>query len=380
MIYKLDTGTMYRRVADVEVVKEEEVLEFLKETKTIALDIETCFSYENDRIYKISKKLLSELNCFDHKILLIQLGTLDTQYIIDVRETAPSNILNAIQKNKIKVVGQNLLYDLHWLKWHYGFSTENVYDTMLVEKILTNGLYEMVRGAYALNGIYDRYYNINIESRQTNLFEPRAPKKTRDQFPGITDEALSIEFLTYCRYDVIIPLRIKEAQEKHPDFKTSKKVLKLELTYLLVLVDMKLRGPKIDEDKWDIVLNEASGALLVLREELAALNDINWNSPQQRLKAFEELGVNLVDRKGKASASAESLKLILEALDEEGEIWNMTKLLLNYGKVSKQVSTYGSKFLKAINRTTGEIHSDFQQLKISGRTSSTNPKLYWAYT
>jgi DNA polymerase I-like protein with 3'-5' exonuclease and polymerase domains len=376
MIYKL-SDIYYKNKEDVPTVDFSEVLGFIKKNKTIALDIETCFSYKKDRIYKASKKSLAELNCFEHKILLLQLGTLDCQYVIDVRCIDIESMIllgEALKSNNNKIVGHNLFYDLHWLKHHFKWDISNIYDTFLIEKLLTNGKFEVGKN-YGLAVVYNRRFNINIDYPQLNLFEPIAPKKTRDNFPTITEEEISISHITYCRYDLILPLRIRNSQMKEEEYKKMDKVIRLELKYLLVLIDMKLEGISLHQDKWEEALSISAGHLFTIKEALKDVEDINWNSPKQKLELYSKLGVELLDRKGKASASVEALKLIASTLEEDTVEYTVTELLMKFGAISKQVNSYGTKFLKNVNKVSGRIHSDIQQLMISGRTSSTNPNL-----
>jgi DNA polymerase-1 len=376
MIYKL-SDLYYNRKEDIPLVDFSEVLGFIKKNKTIALDIETCFSYKKDRIYKSSKKSLSELNCFENKILLLQLGTLDVQYVIDVRYIDSISMITlgeALKSNNNKIVGHNLFYDLHWLKHHFKWDISNIYDTFLVEKLLTNGKFEVGKN-YGLAVVYNRRFNIDIDYPQLNFFEPIAPKKTRDNFPTITEEEISISHITYCRYDLILPLRIRNSQMKEEEFKKMDKVIRLELKYLLVLIDLKLEGISLYEDVWGEALSISAGHLFTIKDELKRIEDINWNSPKQKLELYSSLGVELLDRKGKASASVEALKLIASTLEEDTVEYTVTELLMKFGAISKQVNSYGTKFLKNVNKISGKIHSDIQQLMISGRTSSTNPNL-----
>ena len=377
MIYVTATTDYYNKKSDIKTTSIESLLSFISSNKLLCLDIETCFSYTKDRVYKATKKSLSELNCFDNKILLIQIGNLDTQYIIDIRYTNQDDVLSALNliiSKKIKIVGHNLFYDLHWIRAKYNVVIENIHDTFLVEKIITNGKFEAISGVYGLADLYNRYYNININTTQLSLFEPRASKKVRDQFPAITNEELSITHLTYARYDVIYPIRIYNIQIKNPDYLAAKKLVNMEHAYLQVLIDMKINGVDFDITTWEKALEESSKALIEVKGELLKLNEINWNSPQQKLEYYEkQLGIKLEDRKGKASSGMEALKLIAETLEEDTTAWTVTDLLLNYGKLSKQVNAYGSKFLRYINKSTGRIHPTVNQMMITGRTSSSNP-------
>jgi DNA polymerase-1 len=48
---------------------------------------------------------------------------------------------------------------------------------------------------------------------------------------------------------------------------------------------------------------------------------------------------------------------------------------LEYKQMHKMVSTYGRKFLKYVHPKTKRVHTDFYQIKHTGRLSSTKPNL-----
>ena len=53
----------------------------------------------------------------------------------------------------------------------------------------------------------------------------------------------------------------------------------------------------------------------------------------------------------------------------------IVKDYLEYKKLYKMVSSYGRKFLKYVHNKTGRVHTDFFQIKHTGRLSSTKPNL-----
>jgi DNA polymerase I-like protein with 3'-5' exonuclease and polymerase domains len=106
-------------------------------------------------------------------------------------------------------------------------------------------------------------------------------------------------------------------------------------------------------------------------EELNQTAQINWNSWSQVNKVLKSLGVNteFFDKKTgelKESVSANALK---------NQTHPIVERYLEYKEWFKLSSSYGTAFLKKINPRTGRIHSSYNQVMSSGRTSSSNPNL-----
>lgn len=96
--------------------------------------------------------------------------------------------------------------------------------------------------------------------------------------------------------------------------------------------------------------------------------DLNWSSPKQIIPIFELLGFNLetFDKKTKIKKKSVESKII----EPQVNVSPIAPLYLKYKESEKVVSTYGEKFLKAINAVSGRIHPSFNQLMNTGRLSS----------
>ena len=110
-------------------------------------------------------------------------------------------------------------------------------------------------------------------------------------------------------------------------------------------------------------------------EELARLQaedpGFNPNSPKQLgVVLFEKLGLPVI-KKTKTGYSTD-----VKVLEELRDKHPLVETILQYRVLAKLQSTYLEGLKPLINRTTGRIHTHFQQtVTVTGRLSSTDPNL-----
>lgn len=358
-----------------------ELLDWVKDKKQIAIDIETRFG-NIDLPYKgktaKSQKLdLSKLNPYEHEILLFQIGNDEDQFIIDCRYVDITPLIDYLKSRPdLTIIGHNLKYDISWLNVKFGYIPNKMFDTMLTEKCLTMGLYDLEWDSkaeklknnkrnnkpYSLNSLAKRHLGFDYDTDQLSLFEPKCPKKIRDSFPSITSEAISDEQITYARYDVIIPYRLYKLynKEKLP------KIVDIENEYLKVLISMETYGIKLNKENWvanSLIKQKEAFEIL---EKLNEFGEINWKSPKQKLELLTKMGYEPMDKYGKQSTSKEALKKLNN---------DIADLLLKLSETNKAADAFGIKFLSYLNPKTDKLHTSFNQMVINGRLSSSSPNL-----
>lgn len=285
-------------VEGVENASMEECVSFLKKLDIIGIDIETSvneqFRHLQNDVYK------GGLDPYLSSIVMLQLGDIANQYVIDVRdftveELAP--ILKLLNYNpNIVLVGHNLKFEAKHLKHKYGINFHTIWDTMLCEITLYNGLnYPM-----GLANLASRYFGINkkielslfADYHKKNVvtlddellaeneyaitpFEVESTyqmdKSTRMQFINIASKPFTKEQILYGADDIIYPLLIKERQQvgRRLDdgvLHNPKNWQKVENNYCLVLADLELNGMAVRADKW-LALHEKNYAIYKEREE-----------------------------------------------------------------------------------------------------------------
>ncbi len=148
----------------------------------------------------------------------------------------------------------------------------------------------------------------------------------------------------------------------------------IELPLAPVLARMELAGVTADEKKLDALSRDMAGKLARLEDlakEQAEDPGFNPNSPKQLgVVLFEKLGLPVV-KKTKTGYSTD-----VKVLEELRGKHPLVDTILQYRVLAKLQSTYLEGLKPLINKTTGRIHTHFQQtVTVTGRLSSTDPNL-----
>src|ERR1043166_9734017 len=148
----------------------------------------------------------------------------------------------------------------------------------------------------------------------------------------------------------------------------------IEMPLVEVLVDMEWTGIAIDPTVFSRLSKELTADLQRLEAEIAAAagGALKLNSPKQLAAVlFEKLQLPILKRtKTGPSTDAD----VLEELAGQGH--EVPKLLLEYRELQKLRSTYVDVLPGRVNRTTGRIHTSFNQIgSATGRVSSSDPNL-----
>ena len=230
MVYYYSTQTAFRGLEKEEyqvIDGLQQVKDLLTKESVIALDCET-----------------NGLNPLLNKVVMVQLGTKTDQFVIDVRgiEHYFTTIFKPLLTDPTKTfVGHNLKFDYNMFK-QFGIILENVYDTMLVDRIINNGKYSTIeiitKKRYSLAGVYKHYFNKDI------------PKTVRDEFCWWGDKPFTAEQIKYGAKDVIYPLEIMDKQKFWLDKYELWKTVSLENRSMLAVGDIEYNGFYIDPKKW----------------------------------------------------------------------------------------------------------------------------------
>jgi DNA polymerase-1 len=307
------------------------------------------------------------------KMLMLQIGDEDQQFVIDVRDTDIEPLKVIFEDNSIVKVFHNAKFDYKFLK-NYNINTNNIYDTYLIEKILYCG--DMLKG-YSLKSLLKRYLNIEISKAERSTFNV-----------NMKSLPFTHSQIKYGADDVKHLIKIKQLQEKELAIKDLVEVGKLENLVVKVFSEIEYQGLDIDRKAWDMLAHNNKQRSYELQLELdnAIINhpklktkyrvpvqqdlfkpveeirktNINWDSPKQMLELFKRLFPSLDDVNGK--------KLLKYSHNE------LVKLYLKYKEVSKLASTYGESFYEHTKKNN-RIHTDFNQILNTGRISSSNPNM-----
>jgi DNA polymerase-1 len=148
----------------------------------------------------------------------------------------------------------------------------------------------------------------------------------------------------------------------------------IEMPLLEVLVDMEWEGITIDRVLFQRLSEELGTDLRRLEEEIArsAGTELNLNSPRQLATVLFEKNQLPVLKKTKTGPSTDAD--VLEQLAAMGH--DLPRLILEYRELQKLKSTYVDTLPERVNRSTGRIHTNFNQAgAATGRLSSAEPNL-----
>lgn len=340
--------------------------------------MEECVAYcSNKTVLGVDTETEGYFN-FKKKIVMLQIGDKENQYVIDVRHTDISPLKPILESFKITKLFWNAKFDYKFLKFH-GIEVQGIYDGMLVEVILNNG-YDI---SYSLEVACLKYCNKQLD------------KSTRNQFVGLQGEPFTLKQIVYGAEDVENLITIKDKQDIELKDKELEVASRLENRFVKVLSEIEYAGFYLNPDKWLLLDNKNKDKKDKAREILdeyvlqnnhsdfidyqLSLFDtgyrcaINWDSPSQVIEYLKFLGI---DTKVKDKSTG-GLKDSCEEkhISKFAKEFEFIPLYLTYKKWAKSVSTYGLEFLNHINKNTGRIHSNYWQIVTTGRMSSNDPNL-----
>lgn len=311
------------------------------------------------------------LDCFTKKLLTIQLGNKDIQVVVDISSFGyvPENLKKFLMRTDKVFILQNAKFDLKFL-YHHRILIGKVYDTMLAEIILTNGL---------------QYDGRDLATLVQKYCGQELDKSVRGD---IITKGLSAAVIRYAAYDVVYLEDIMRKQMYQARHLKVVNAITLDNSFVKVLAYIEYCGIKLDWKKWQ---EKAQKDLEELRRCKAILDEwlwnhgytqyfdgmhdlfsgdqgctLNWNSSQQVIPFFESLGINCtINKKGEKKKTCDAKHLSSQKND-----FAILPLYLKYKEQEKLCSTYGLKWARFINPVTGRIHTTFKQLMDTGRLSS----------
>ena len=314
------------------------------------------------------------LDCFTKKLLTVQLGNAEFQVVFDIASyegKIPQELKFFLNNFDGTFILQNAKFDLKFL-YRQGVVLKHVYDTMLVETILTIGLQMAGRD---LKTLCEKYCQVELD------------KSIRGE---IITKGLNAAVIRYAAYDVVYLEDIMTKQMRQVNHLRLNNAVILDNEFVKVLAYIEYCGIKLDWKTWkekslrDLEVVAAKKEALdgwlydhKLMKYFSGMQDLftgrmdcilNWNSPLQVVELFESLGINCttVD-KGVSKKTAEE-----KAIGKYKDQYPILKLYFEYKAAVKLTSTYGLTWESMINPVTHRIHTTFQQIMNTGRLSSGN--------
>ncbi len=354
MIYLVTNQRSAFNPINYSIISVNESLEILSSWDSIAFDSET------EGFDPYTKGLIS-----------VQFGNADKQFVIDCK-SVDVRLYKSLLETK-EILMQNAKFDLAFL-YHKKIVPTKIYDTMLVERILTTG---DDRARRALDYLTWKYCKKEMDKTVRGV---------------IHREGLSERVIIYAADDVKYLHEIRRKQMVTVNKYNLNKTVSLDNYYVSVLAYIEYCGVYLDTEKWKNKCNEDKHNMtsvkdildsfilengekysefinqqLTLFEEGVRCN-INWNSEKQVIPLMKKIGVN-TQVKDKASGLMKD-SLDKKVLASQKDKFEIVKTYLKYKEYQKEVSTYGENFLDYINPISGRIHTNYTQIMSTGRLSS----------
>lgn len=345
------------------IISAEESLRIINQWEMVQFDIET-----------------TGLDPHICNILSAQFGNkkAKTQIVVDCTTIDITLYKNVLETKCI--IGQNLKFDLQFL-YNYHIIPRKIYDTMIVEQLLHLG-YPSEVISYSLQSIAMKYLHIYIDKsvRGTIIYK------------GLTSDVI-----IYAAKDVEHLEDIMEKQIEQCLIKNCIIGAELECNFVPVIAYLEWCGIKLDVEKWSAKMKKDEENLIhyktLLDQFVLNLNNpkfytvdtqgdlfegfntepkcnINWASSQQVIGVAQFLGFNTSIKNKQTGEDSESV-LEKHLKGQKGINDEFLKIYFLYKEADKVCSTYGQKYINAINPITGRIHTVFRQLGASsGRMAS----------
>ena len=344
------------------ITKENELLsiiEDIKKKKFFSFDLETSsLDYMEAKIVGISIALS------DKKSYYIPIGhssnikykQLSEKYVLDILKPI-------LQSEKLKKIGHNLKYDRNVLV-NYNINLVGIeHDSMLLSYV-----YDSTAIRHGLDNAAEKYL-----SHKTIHYEDVAGKGAK-QIP-FADVDIDIAAEYACE-DAVISLELYNYlwSKVSKDKNIVKVYSDIEMPLVPILSKIETNGVLIDSKALQKLSKDLDKELNEIESKCFKITnkEFNLNSPKQLQEIlYDELKIPVSKKTptGKPSTDEDTLQFLAQTNE-------LPKLILEYRSLNKLKTGYTDKLPLQISKTSGRVHTSYQQaITSTGRLSSTDPNL-----
>lgn len=347
--------------------------------------------------YQVKKKFIElEFKSLIKKEELFELPTEETDFINDDKSFIPSaddivitksadpSLLNSVMGQTLCVaitsdavsvydVDNKSEYDVKLMGETLFDEGASIYETLKVLSSITKNKKIITFNKKELKHFVIKTSNLDLECdfEDVSLIKYVADYSGKDEklydcLVEYSYENLPYGYALYCLYN---ELTKKMAQEQ-----AEKLYKEIELPLSDVLFSMEKDGFKIDYDKLLTTSKIYSERVSLLEEKIKGLVD----EPNLNVKSSKQLGEVIFGKLqlGKGKKNKKGFSTSADVLEELEDAHPVISLILQYRQVQKLQSTYIEGFKPLIDKTTGLIHTSFNQtVTATGRLSSKEPNL-----
>jgi DNA polymerase-1 len=322
------------------------------------------------------------LDVFSCTWLLLQIATSQNIYVLDIRKLDKdliNYVISLIKDSNKRVVAHNAKFDLKIIFNNTKELLTNVYDTMIAEVLINQGVGNQY---YSYEYLVEKYIGVAVN------------KKIRESFIDYEGE-ITNEQINYASEDILYLKTIKESQVKQLHEQKQITTLDLESKLIPTVISMELNGVKIDENYWRELILENTEKLKNSKEELInyIVKNMNFKKYENVLDLADSLSIPVKTKKDRQAlleissefsemwfrenfnvGSTYQLRKVLNLLgisvDSTGEKvlapfknkYEVVDLILKFREYEKQVSTYGENLLVEKHPLTERWHFEYNQL------------------
>lgn len=354
MIYLVTNQQSLFTAAGYSMATVEESLEYLETLDVIGFDTET-----------------KGLDPFTKDLLSMQLGDEQRQYVVDCLTVSPVLYKDLLERKLL--IMHNAKFDLRFLLY-YGIVSTKIFDTFLVERILTTGLDTVRR---SLDAVVYRYCKIELD------------KTIRG---NIHKEGLSTRVIKYAADDVKYLHQVKRKQEVALESNFLTRTASLDNEFVVCLAYIEFCGmymnpadwrSKCDDDLKDLlavqqtldnfILDNSATYSKFIDNQLSLFDSgikckLNWASSKQVIPFMQSLGVDTLTKDKETGLMKDSIDK--KVLGPQKKKHPIIATYIEYTESQKEVSTYGENWFNYINSATGRVHTNYNQIMNTGRLSS----------
>ena len=345
----------YKRVETIDELKT--IIKECKKRKLFAFDTETSsldfneaelvgfsISWQKDQAFycPLSHNTSSQINLpFDQTIDLLK---------------------NLFLEEKIRVVGQNIKYDMNVLKKYSIIFKTSIEDTMLMSYVLNSG------GKHDLNTLSSKF----LDHTPITYEDVVGHGKDQISFADVEiDKAVTYACedsdITYSLFEVLNSM-LKKDKKLYDIYHN------IEIKLMHIIANMEYIGVSINSEELDRQSENLFGRLHKIEKEIYKLSgkEFNISSPKQLQEIFyEHLKLPILKKtpKGQPSTNED----VMSRLAEEHEL---PSLILSYRNLMKLKNTYTDKLGAQVSSVSKRLHTSYNQtVTITGRLSSSSPNL-----
>ena len=274
------------------------------------------------------------------------------------------NLFKPLFEDETKtLIGQNIKYDYQVLK-NYGIDIKNkLFDTMVAHFLIMPDM------RHNMDLLAQTYLNYSPVSISTLI-----GKKGSDQ---LSMRSVDINLIKdYAAEDADITLQLKNNfVPKLIEHELEKLFNEVELPLIKVLANIEREGINIDVPALKEFSLQLQNDIAIVEAEIQSFAGTKFNvsSPKQVGEILFEY-LKIIDKPKKTKtgqyATGEDVLSKLESLHP------IVAKILDYRELVKLKNTYVDNLPELVNKTTGRIHTSFNQVvAVTGRLSSDNPNL-----